>query len=272
MTKGARKPDRLVAMAIGAHPDDIEFMMAGTLLLLKEAGAEVHMWNLANGHCGTAVHSREEIICLRRQEARDSAALAGATIHEPLADDIALFYEKGLLARAAAVVRQVKPSVLLVPSPEDYMEDHQNASRLAVSAAFCRGMKNFETNPPTEAWGGETVLYHALPYGLHDGMRRLVRAGQFANVEKVLAAKREMLACHRTQKEWLDASQGLDAYLNTMEEMCKAVGRMSGRFRYAEGWRRHSHLGFAADPSADPLSALLGEACWTAPKYERALG
>ena len=38
----------MVVLAAAAHPDDIEFMMAGTLLLLKRAGAEIHMWNLAN--------------------------------------------------------------------------------------------------------------------------------------------------------------------------------------------------------------------------------
>ena len=41
-----------VAMAIGAHPDDIEFSMAGTLLLLKRAGFETHYFNIASGNCG----------------------------------------------------------------------------------------------------------------------------------------------------------------------------------------------------------------------------
>jgi len=50
--------NHIVVLAASAHPDDIEFMMAGTLLLLKEAGAEIHMWNLANGHCGTASSSK----------------------------------------------------------------------------------------------------------------------------------------------------------------------------------------------------------------------
>jgi N-acetylglucosamine malate deacetylase 1 len=36
------------------------------------------------------------------------------------------------------------------------------------------------------------------------------------------------------------------------------VGAMSGRFEYAEGWRRHLHLGFCSE-LADPLPAVLGE-------------
>ena len=49
MNNSARKS----AIAIGAHPDDIEFMMAGTLLLLKKAGYEIHYMNVANGSCGS---------------------------------------------------------------------------------------------------------------------------------------------------------------------------------------------------------------------------
>ncbi len=258
-------------MAVGAHPDDIEFMMAGTLLLLKRAGARIHMWNIANGSCGTEAEDRDAIVLRRGREAQASAAKAGAVIHPPLVDDIAIFYDAPTLARAAAVVRQVQPDILLVPSPQDYMEDHQNACRLAVTAAFTRGMRNFPTDPPVPPYSRPVALYHALPYGLRDGLRRLVRPGQFVDIGGVLSLKREMLAEHRSQKDWLDASQGVDAYLNEMDKAAREVGRMSGRFECAEGWRRHSHLGFGPE-GADPLKAVLGEACWVDPEYEASLG
>ena len=41
------------AIAIAAHPDDIEFYMAGTLLLLKQAGWKIHYLNLSSGNCGS---------------------------------------------------------------------------------------------------------------------------------------------------------------------------------------------------------------------------
>jgi len=262
---------RAVAVAVGAHPDDIEFYFAGTLLRLKEKGAEIHVWNLANGSCGTALHDRDEIVRIRAQEARDSAAIAGAIAHEPLADDLALFHEPGLLARAAAVVREIKPAIILAHSPQDYMEDHQNACRLAVSAAFARGMRNYATNPPREPWDGQTAIYHCVPHGLRDGLRRLVRSGQYVDVGPVMETKRKMLTQHRSQKDWLDASQGLGAYVSEMERFCRELGRMSGLFQYAEGWRRHLHIGFGAK-DYDPLAQWLGDACWTDPEYERALG
>jgi LmbE family N-acetylglucosaminyl deacetylase len=259
-----------VVLAIGAHPDDIEFMMAGTLLLLKEEGAELHMWNLANGSCGTAEHPKEEIIRLRRQEAQAAGAVAGATVYAPIADDLMLLYEPQSLRKVAARVRQIQPDIMLVPSPQDYMEDHQNASRLGVGGAFARGMLNFETDPPEDPWPGQVVIYHALPYGLHDGLRRRIHAGLYVDVAPVLETKREMLAQHRTQKRWLDESQGLNAYLNNMVEMCREVGKMTGRFEHAEGWRRHSHLGFAPEDH-DPLREVLGDHCWKDFRYENKL-
>ena len=43
-----------VVLAVGCHPDDIEFMMGGTLFLLKEAGCDCHYMNVAHGNCGTS--------------------------------------------------------------------------------------------------------------------------------------------------------------------------------------------------------------------------
>ncbi|HUW60970.1 MAG TPA: PIG-L family deacetylase [Candidatus Bathyarchaeia archaeon] len=247
-----------VAFAVGAHPDDIEFMMAGTLLMLGRAGYELHTMNICNGSCGTAVEDREAIIARRTAEAREAARSLGAHFHEPLVDDIDLFYEPGVLHRVAAVVRDVKPAVLLTASPQDYMEDHMTASRVAVTAAFCRGMRNFPTDPPRPPIDVEVTVYHALPWGLSDSLRRVVRAGQYVDIAPVLEQKRAALACHKSQKEWLDSSQGLDSYLTTMEEMSREVGKQSGQFEYAEGWRRHLHLGFCSE-AADPLSEAVGK-------------
>jgi LmbE family N-acetylglucosaminyl deacetylase len=257
-----------VAFAVAAHPDDIEFMMAGTLILLGRAGYELHYMNIANGSCGTATRSKQEIIRIREREGRAAAEMAGATFHPSLVDDIDIFYEKDVLARVGAVVREVNPGILLVPSLQDYMEDHMNAARLAVSAAFCREMRNFPTTPRRKPIDSEVAIYHALPYGLRDGMRRRVWPELYVDIADVLEAKREMLACHRSQKEWLDASQGLDAYLATMEQMSTEVGQMSRRFQYAEGWRRHSHLGFSQE-EIDPLAEVLADRAAVSRSYRR---
>jgi LmbE family N-acetylglucosaminyl deacetylase len=242
--------------AIAAHPDDIEFMMAGTFILLGQAGYELHTMTLANGCCGTQVHDVETIVGIRRQEARDAARLAGAIYHDSLVNDLEIFYERDTLRRLAAVVREVAPEIILTQSTQEYMEDHMNTTRLVLTAAFARGMPNFAVAPPTPITDQPVTIYHALPYGLHDPLRQPIRPGLFVDIGDVLPLKRAMLATHRSQKEWLDVSQGLDSYLTTMEEMAREVGRLSRTFAYAEGWTRHLHLGYCA-ADADPLVRAL---------------
>lgn len=241
---------------VAAHPDDIEFMMAGTLILLGRAGYTLHIMNLASGSCGTAVLPRDEIVARREREARNSAALIGAVFHPSLVDDLEIFYERPLLARLAAIVREVNPQILLLPSPQDYMEDHMNTSRLMVTAAFCRGMLNYITEPPLPPVSGEMALYHALPYGLADQLRRPIRPDFYIDIGEAIDLKRQMLACHQSQKDWLDQSQGKDSYLQAMADMAVEVGRWSRRATHAEAWRRHSHLGFGAQ-DFDPLHDAL---------------
>jgi LmbE family N-acetylglucosaminyl deacetylase len=244
------------AMAIAAHPDDIELMMAGTLLLLKEAGYEIHCMTVANGSCGTAEHGKDEIIDIRRQESKDACAHVGAVYHPPICDDLEIYYDRNLVSKLGAVMRQVDPEIVLLQSPQDYMEDHTNSVRLGVTATFCRNMLNFVTDPPAPMVETDVAVYHALPYGLKDQLRNRIEPHFYVEIGSVLKTKREMLACHTSQKEWLDRSQGLDSYLITMEEMSAAVGKMSGKFAYAEGWRRHSHLGFGPE-EFDPLTVAL---------------
>lgn len=242
------------AIAIGCHPDDIEFMMAGTLIRLKEAGWEIHYLNVANGALGTDNLPIDEIVRIRRGESMAAARLIGAVYHESMAQDLAILYEKELLVKVSAVVREVEPEVVLTHYPFDYMEDHSNVSRLAVSAAFTRGMVNFETDPPQPTTSQPVALYHAMPYGLLDPLRRPVAADFYVDITGQIDAKTEMLACHKSQKEWLDVSQRHNAYLTTLRDMMRDVGTQSGKYEYAEGWIRHLHLGLGPE-DFDPLAA-----------------
>jgi LmbE family N-acetylglucosaminyl deacetylase len=248
--------DRVFAVA--AHPDDIEFVMSGTLMLLQQAGYELHYMNIANGCCGSTETDAVTTAERRRDEARQAADRLGATFHESLTNDLEIFYDRPTLRRLASVMRQVEPTILLVHSPEDYMEDHTNACRLAVTAAFSRGMPNFPVDPPRSATQKEVTLYHAQPHGNCDGVGRPVLPRMFVDVSDLMERKCELLSLHASQKRWLDESQGMDSYLATMQNLCHEVGRISGRFVYAEGWRRHLHLGFCA-ADADPLAEALGD-------------
>lgn len=263
------KPPK-VALAVAAHPDDIEFMMAGTLLMLRRAGWEIHCLNVANGCCGSREYSGAKLASLRKAEARAAARTLGAHWHPGFCNDLEIPYDLKILRRLAAVLREIKPSIVLTHSPLDYMEDHANACRLTVTAAFSLGMPNFRTTPARRAIEGDVALYHALPHGLRDGLRRRLVPGSFVNIAPIYKTKLEALALHKTQQDWLDVSQGLNSYLKSMEEMSIEIGRLSRRFTHAEGWRRHSHLGFAS-ADVDPLQDALGEDYLVNQRYEAGL-
>lgn len=251
------------AFAVAAHPDDIEFVMAGTMILLGQAGYELHYMNIANGCCGSAKHDAATTAATRRQEAIAAAESIGATFHPSLVNDLEIFYDHETLTKLSAVMRAVAPEVLLVHSPVDYMEDHTNACRLAVTAAFTRGMPNYPTSPPRAPVEQPVTIYHAQPHGNRDPLGQPVRPGMFVDISGVMEAKTAMLGCHQSQQQWLDASQGLNSYLAAMRELSREVGSMSDRFEYAEGWRRHLHLGFCG-PDDDPLAAALTDRVLTA--------
>src|SRR6185295_7984314 len=158
------------AIAIAAHPDDIEFMMAGTLLLLRRQGFEIHCLNLSTGNLGSTEFSAAKTRAVRRKEAQRAAKVLGAVWHPPFCDDLEIMYDVKTLRRLAAVVREVKPRIVLTHSPQDYMEDHQNASRLAVTAAFAHGVPNFKTSPQRPAFFEDVTIYHAMPHGLRDAL------------------------------------------------------------------------------------------------------
>ncbi len=258
------------AIAIVAHPDDIEFQMAGTLALLKQAGYTTHYLTVASGNCGSAEYNGTTTRAIRNTEARAAAKILGAQFHPCLTDDLEILYSVELLRAMAAVIREVAPKIVLTHSPQDYMEDHVNTGRLAVTAAFARGMANFKTAPARPAGNFAATVYHAMPQGLHDPLRRKIIPGAFVDTTSVHKLKREALSAHKSQQGWLDVSQGFDSHLLAMEDMSLEVGRMSKRFQHAEGWRRHLHLGFCG-PDDDPLAEALGRAWLVNQAYERSL-
>lgn len=232
--------------------------MAGTLVLLRQAGYETHYFNLLTGHCGSVRETAARTRTRRRREAQRAAAILGATWHPSICDDLEIVYAVPYLRRVAAVIRETRASIVLTHAVQDYMEDHMITGRLAVTAAFARGMRNFRTSPPRPPYGDDVTVYHAMPHGLQDGLRRKAIAGAFVNTTDVQPTKHAALTAHESQQEWLQASQGMNSYLQAMVDMSTAVGRESGRFAHAEGWCRHLHLGFSAS-EIDPLAEALGD-------------
>ena len=258
------------AIAIAAHPDDIEFYMAGTLLRLREKGWNIHYFNLSSGNCGSMQMTPPQTRKSRKHEAQIAAKILGTKYHPSITDDLEIIFSVPLLRRVSAAIRKSKASIVLTHSPQDYMEDHTETCRLAVTGAFTHAMPNFKSNPTVKPYGQDVTVYHAMPHSLRDPLRRRIIPGQFVNTTPVQENKLKALEAHESQQNWLDSSQGLNSYLKTMNDLSREVGRMSKKFSHAEGWRRHLHYGFSATDS-DPLKEVLGKECLINKKYEQAL-
>jgi LmbE family N-acetylglucosaminyl deacetylase len=246
-------PDRKVVLSMGAHPDDAEFLCAGTLALLQQEGWEVHIASLAAGDKGSAVLSRAEISRIRLGEGQAAADLLGGQFHCLDCEDIYILYDRETINRATALMRRVKPSLVITTSPSDYMVDHDVASRITQTACFTSGIKNMEVDE--DPYEPVPCLYYMDPVELKDRFGQLVRPGIWVDITSVMETKAEMLCCHASQRDWLLAHHGIDEYVDAM----KAGGRLRGReieVAFAEGFRQHLGHSF---PQEDLLKSALGE-------------
>ena len=189
--------------------------MAGTLALLREAGCIVTMATMTPGDCGSAEHDAEAIAAIRREEARAAAALIGADYLCLEFRDLAVFNDDDSRRRVTEVVRRTRPDVILTAPPIDYIADHEMTSLLVRDACFAATCPNYATRQWEPAPPLRTIphLYFVDPLEGRDREGRPVPVDFFVDVSRVFSTKREMLACHASQRNWLLRQHGIDEYL-----------------------------------------------------------
>lgn len=243
-------------LALFAHPDDLEFTCAGTLALLADQGWDIHCVHLGDGGCG-GTEPPSEIAARRWKEAQAAAGCLGGTWHPPLFCDLGIFFNEDASRRVAALVRSIAPDVVITHAAADYMEDHMETARLAHQAIFSMGLVNFPTCPQFPAVEKPRALYHVVPHGLchpRDGCR--VYPAFYVGIDDAMERKRKALSCHESQGDWLKSTQGMSTLVGTMEGFSGTLGEETGRFRFAEGFTRHFHLGMGAEDFRPLESAL----------------
>src|SRR5205823_14769219 len=112
------------------------------------------------------------------------------------------------------------------------------------------------------------AAHHAGPAGLREPWRRRVAPGACVNTATAQDINRAALAEHKSQRKWLEVSQGLDSRSAKLDKLARAVGKLSKKFKFAEGWWRHLHYGFSAT-EVDPLREGLGKNYLVNKTYER---
>jgi LmbE family N-acetylglucosaminyl deacetylase len=245
-----------IALAILAHPDDAEFLCAGTLIRLhQEHGWEIHLATMTPGDCGTVEYPPDEISRIRRAEGAAAAKLIDGTYHCVEERDMRVFFNNATLEAVVELICKVRPRLIITNSPNDYHLDHEMTSVNARAATFAAPTPNFLQgrwkNPPLEQI---PHLYYCDPVEGKDLFGDSIKPGFFIDISRQIELKTQMLACHASQRNWLIKHHGMDNYLAAMQDWGATQGRASG-VAFAEGFRQH--LGHSY-PQNNLLAELLG--------------
>lgn len=197
------------AMAIVAHPDDIEFGTAGTLARWAKAGARISFVLCTSGDVGIAEEgmTKARAIEIREAEAREAADLLCATeiifLREP---DGMLQPTLELRKKIVREIRRFKPEVVIVGDPTivwvgpEYINhpDHRAAATAAIDAIFpAAGQPNL-----FEELAEEGLTAHKprkVFVEVWDGKA----ADIYINIEETIGLKVEALRRHKSQmKDW----------------------------------------------------------------------
>ncbi len=179
-------------LAIGAHPDDIEFGCGALLLLERQAGTEVKLLVLSRGEAASS--GAPEV---RERESRAAAAQLGAEIDFlDFHGDCYLEYNPQNAIRLAGEIRRAQPAIVLAPHPEaNQHPDHAAAGRLVRDA--CRlarygGLMDLLTLPPHRV--GQLYFYDITRHGVRP-------PDVVVDVSPVAGAWQQLMAIHATQAQ-----------------------------------------------------------------------
>jgi LmbE family N-acetylglucosaminyl deacetylase len=244
------------ALAILAHPDDAEFLCAGTLARLRaERGWAIHVATMTPGDCGSFEFPPDEIARIRRAEGRAAAVAIGATYHCVEERDLRVTYNEAALEKVVRLINAVAPSVVFTHSPDDYHLDHEQTSKLVRAATFAAPIPNFlhgrHLHPPL---AHIPHLFYCDPLEGADAFGNPIVPAFRIDITSVIEEKARMLECHESQRNWLRDHHGVDNLVDSMKEWGAVQGRACG-VPFAEGFRQH--LGHSY-PKNNLLAELLG--------------
>lgn len=213
--------DDVDVLAIAAHPDDAEAGCGGALLLAAAAGARTAIADLTAGEAST--HGSRQ----QRARERDRASVLLGLARRVTLDlpDTALGSDVSHRVAVVALLRELRPRVLLAPYPSDRHPDHAAAGRLAREACFLAGVRRFGN-------GGDPHvprrLYH---YMLHEPFEPTF----VVDVDAVWERRTEALEAYASQfgrapQERATAIAGR-AFLDMLDARAVAHGALVGAAR-----------------------------------------
>lgn len=233
-------------LAFGCHPDDVEFMSAGTLALLAKQGFEIHIATMAGGEVGTPDQTPQAIRARRTGEAAAAAALLKAHYHYAGGYDLEIEYSAFYRKAATRIVREVDPLIVLTNPPMDYLADHEQTSLLVRNATYIASCPQYDCGVPTTPTKRFPYLYYWHASGLTDIFGRPLPVQFGIDVTGEMEMKTRMLVCHASQRDWLLYHNKWDAYTETMKSWTKKQGALIGR-EFGECFIQHLSNGNPTD-------------------------
>jgi LmbE family N-acetylglucosaminyl deacetylase len=226
-----------IVLAIGAHPDDLEFGTSGSVAAWVKAGAEVHYLICTDGSKGSddMTLSSAELIKLRRDEQRDAAKILGISSVTFLDHEDGLTVANADLKRdISRVIRQLKPDTVVAQDPLMVYNagfgvinhnDHREVGLAAMDAVYPLARDHLSF-PELLAEGLEPHKVKDLLFmGSFDD-----RADFYVDISETYETKLKALAAHASQVD-------LDRVGGFLDAMAKRLGEKGG-FERAESFIR----------------------------------
>lgn len=219
--------DKLDILVFGAHADDAEIGMAGTIAKHVQAGFKVGVCDLTE-----AEMSSNGTVELRRQEADAASSVLGLSVRSNLKlPDRGLLGTRDQLDLVVAEIRKYQPKIVFAPYWVDRHPDHIACSKLIEEAVFNAKLRKYMSQLP--AVQVEQLIY----YFIND----VENISLMVNVTDYYKQKKQALMAYRSQFE--AAAGNLDrvstpltnGYIEKVEARDSLIGRMRG-WSYAEGF------------------------------------
>ena len=203
-------------LAIGAHPDDIELICAGTMAKFKNQGAEIFMCHVCDGNKGSKVYKSDELAKIRRNEAIESAKLIRATSIWAGISDGEVVLDLDSRKKIVEVIRQTAPDLIITHSPNDYHADHINTSRLVFEATYLAGLVLWDSKYPAP---------EKLPYLYYMDTIAGVNfmPDEYVDISETIEIKIEMMMKMQSQLGWLKEMHNVNS-----DEFIRTVAKFRG--------------------------------------------
>ena len=219
-------------LAIGANPDDIELLCAGTLAKYVSQGHEVIMRYVTKGDKGHYHIPSEELTKLRKEEAKKAAAIIGVEVKGLGFPDGDLYYDRETKMVFVEMIRETRPGLIITHDPNDYMSDHRTTSQLVFDASFWASLPHYKTKE------GKHKAHDKIPPVFY--MDTVAGVGfspsHYVDITETFQIKKRMLSEHKTQVRWMKEHDSID-FLEFMEDIARMRGEQAG-VKYAEAFRK----------------------------------